>query len=52
MTSLKIKGWRYNKMQEAGEETGAPRLSLLRIATALTTHPGLSIIIILLYFDL
>jgi hypothetical protein len=40
VTSLKIRGWRYNKMQEGGEKAGAPRLSLLRIAPALTTHPG------------
>jgi len=33
VTSLKIRGWRYNKMQEGGEETGAPHSSFLRIAT-------------------
>jgi len=27
-------------MQEGGAETGAPRSSFLRIATALTNHPG------------
>ena len=37
VTSLKIRGWRYNKMQEGGEETGAPHSSFLRIATALTS---------------
>ena len=40
VTNLKIRNWRYSKMQGGEEETGAPRSSFLRIATALTTHPG------------